>query len=271
MCSYFVLIGSRVNPVVYRHLAGAASTARFLVMCNRATRFSDWSDIKVQLQFPDHAPIPNLAPSWTIRPTNEMLVAVRGALTGDRLPAVMHWGIIPPWSKDGKVKGATWNTRAEEIDTKPTWRGPWEARHRCLIITNGFYEWQWLDPKGKKKQPYGIARADGKLTVMAGIWEGWRSKDGSEKIRSCSVITTEANPMMAEIHNTKKRMPVILEPADWPIWLNEIDADLADAKALLRPATDDVLIGWKVGQEIGAAEKDKFDKPSLFEPVAALV
>jgi len=238
-------------------------------MCNRVQRFREWSEIKLQIGFPDHSAIPNLRASWTVRPTNDMLVAVHGAVSGDRVPAVMRWGLIPSWSKDGTVKFATFNARADQLETSKTWLGPWQKKQRCLIITDGFYEWQWLDPKGRKKQPYSIARADGNLTVMAGIWEGWRSKTNGEAIRSCAIITTDANPLMAEIHNTKKRMPVILEPGDWPVWLGEIEADLGDAKALLRPAADGTLKAWPVGQAIGAADRDKNDTSALIEPVAA--
>jgi putative SOS response-associated peptidase YedK len=123
----------------------------------------------------------------------------------------------------------------------PTWRGPSQAKHRCLILVDGFYEWKWLNDKGKQKQPFAIVRTDGQMTVMAGLWEGWRSKDSSETIRSCTIATAPANELMSEIHNHGKRMPVILEKADWPVWHGEVEADLGDVKALMRPAEEGVL------------------------------
>jgi putative SOS response-associated peptidase YedK len=163
----------------------------------------------------------------------------------------------------------TFNARGEDIDTKPMWRGPWAAKRRCLIITDGFYEWQWLDEKGKKKQPYAIARADGQLTVMAGLWDGWQSKTTGEKIRSCTIVTTEANEMMATIHNHGKRMPVILEEKDWPLWLGEVDADLAEVKSLIKPCAVEKLKAWTIGPAIGSSKREN-NSPSLIEPVPAL-
>jgi len=100
----------------------------------------------------------------------------------------MKWGVIPFWSKDGKMKLPTFNAKAETVTKLPTFKNAWEAGRRCLVVTDGFYEWRKGD-----KQPFAIACADG-LTVMAGLWEKWKSPEG-EKINSCTVITTAANEL----------------------------------------------------------------------------
>jgi putative SOS response-associated peptidase YedK len=89
---------------------------------------------------------------------------------------------------------------------------------RCLVITDGYYEWKVLDPKGKKKQPYAIAMADDREMVMAGLWETWKSPTSGEEILTCTIMTCAPNESMAQIHD---RMPVILDEADWPKWLGE--------------------------------------------------
>jgi putative SOS response-associated peptidase YedK len=154
----------------------------------------------------------------------------------------MHWGLIPSWSKDAKMKYATFNAKAETVATMASFRGAWKAGRRCLIVTDGFYEWRKSD-----KQPFTIARKDGKLTIMAGLWETWHSP-ANEVVNSCTILTTEPNELMAELHN---RMPVILAASDWPIWLGETPANDDAVKALLRPCPSDDLTMWPVDKRVG--------------------
>jgi putative SOS response-associated peptidase YedK len=104
---------------------------------------------------------------------------------------------------------STFNARADSISEKPAFRGAWKAGRRCLIVTDGFYEWRKGD-----KQPFAIARANDQLTVFAGLWEEWKSPAGV--IKTCTIITTESNTLIAPLHD---RMPVILAEEDWPAWL----------------------------------------------------
>jgi putative SOS response-associated peptidase YedK len=122
---------------------------------------------------------------------------------------------------------ATPDARAEEIDTKPAFREAFRQQ-RCLVPLDGFYEWQ-KTPAGK--QPYAIALKGGGLMALAGLWETWRSPAG-ERIRSFAVVTTEPNELCATLHN---RMPVVLKPEAWPVWLGEQPADVPHLKALLAP------------------------------------
>ena len=148
--------------------------------------------------------------------------------TGNRDLAVARWGLIPDWAKDIKIGYSTFNARCEDVENKPAFREAFKRR-RCLIPLDGFYEWKKLGPKDK--QPYAIALKDGGLMAMAGLWETWRSPVG-ETIRSATIITCPPNELVAELHD---RMPVILPPEAWPMWLGEETADTDRLKALLNP------------------------------------
>jgi putative SOS response-associated peptidase YedK len=113
---------------------------------------SDYSEIKIRLKFAPNSVAPNFEPDWNKPPTAPMLVAIR-SVNGERLPKMMKWGLIPHWAKDDKLQFSTFNARAEEFTTKPAFRDAWKRGQRCLVITDGFYEWRKLDAKGKAKQP----------------------------------------------------------------------------------------------------------------------
>ncbi len=130
----------------------------------------------------------------------------------------LKWGLIPKWAKDESIRDYTLNARIETIKEKPSFKG--SVNNRCLIIADGFYEWQWLDPKGKKKQKYLITLPNNDLFAFGGIWSAWVDKSTGEIIKTYSIVTTQANELMAEIHNNKKRMPVILNPENEKEWLN---------------------------------------------------
>ena len=127
------------------------------------------------------------------------------------------------------------------------------ARRRCLVPADVFYEWQASDGA---KLPFAIARADGQPMAFAGLWEGWRGADGTV-LRSFTIVTAGANPMLRPIH---ERMPVILEPTDWPARLGEVEGDPAN---LLRPSTAE-LRAWRVATAVNNVRNDN---PALIEPV----
>ncbi|APG59561.1 SOS response-associated peptidase [Christiangramia salexigens] len=129
-----------------------------------------------------------------------------------------HWGLIPFWAKDDKIKKMTLNSKIETASEKPAFRN--SVENRCLIIADGYYEWQWLDSKGKSKQKYLIQPSDQKIFTFAGIYSNWKNPETGEQVNSYSILTTEANELMSEIHNNKKRMPVVLKPNDQKAWLN---------------------------------------------------
>ena len=138
----------------------------------------------------------------------------------DEAPEIIthyNWGLIPSWSKNEDIRKVTLNARIETLEEKPSFKN--SIKKRCLVIANGFYEWQWLDSKGKNKIKYEISIKNEDLFAFAGIYSQWIDTTTGLIRNTYSIITTEANPLMAEIHNTKKRMPVILKPEDESKWL----------------------------------------------------
>lgn len=134
---------------------------------------------------------------------------------------LFHWGLIPHWAKDSSIRKNTLNARLETIHEKPSFRN--YVNNKCLILADGFYEWKWLDPKGKKKEKYLITVENNEAFAFAGIYSQWIDKTTGEILNTYSILTTAANKLMSEIHNTKKRMPVILRPEEEKYWLNSKD------------------------------------------------
>jgi putative SOS response-associated peptidase YedK len=221
---------------------------------------SDYSEIKIRLKFAPNSVAPNFEPDWNKPPTAPMLVAIR-SVNGERIPKMMKWGLIPHWAKDDKLQYSTFNARAEEFTTKPAFRDAWKRGQRCLVVTDGFYEWKKLDAKGKLKRPHAIAMADSVPMVMAGLWAQWKSPTSGEEVLSCTILTCEPNSAMGELHD---RMPVILAENDWPKWLGEEPASEQDLLALLRPCRDEALKIWPVDKMVGNV---KNNGPQLILPV----
>ncbi len=134
---------------------------------------------------------------------------------------MFNWGLIPHWAKNDSIKKMTLNAKIETAEEKPAFRNA--VDQRCLIMANGFYEWQWLDEKGKNKQKYLLEVQGQEIFAFAGIYSSWRDPETGELINSYSVLTTEANELMSRIHNRKKRMPVVLNRQDQSLWLQKSD------------------------------------------------
>lgn len=131
---------------------------------------------------------------------------------------LFNWGLLPSWAKDRTIQNNTLNARMETIQEKPSFRS--YVSKRCLVLANGFYEWQWLDEKGKNKQKYELSVGDDELFSFGGLWNEWVDKETGEVIPTFTILTTEANEQMARIHNSKKRMPLILTAETEMEWLN---------------------------------------------------
>src|SRR4029450_5051280 len=159
-------------------------------MCGRVRLSTDYSETKIKLKFDPGYPAPNIPASWNVAPPDPMLVAVRSQ-DGKRIPQQMRWGLVPWWAKDIKV-GFTWiNARTETVDTARAFRDAWKKGQRCLVITDGFYEW-----KKPEKQPYAVAMADKGPMVMAGCGtSGQTRKRGSSSraARSSPVRRTRSS------------------------------------------------------------------------------
>lgn len=135
-----------------------------------------------------------------------------------------QWGLIPNWAKDTSIQQQTINARMETVTERPSFSNI--IHQRCLVIATAFYEWRWLDEKGKSKQKY-IIYGEEELFAMAGLYSFWRNPADGEPKNSFTILTTEANETMAYVHNHKKRMPVVLKKEDESAWLdaqNKIEA-----------------------------------------------
>ena len=137
----------------------------------------------------------------------------------DKRPDIItgaNWGLLPTWAKDTSFQKNTLNARIETIDEKPSFRN--SINNRCLILATNFYEWKWLDEKGKQKEKFSIA-TDEELFAFAGLYSLWNNPQNGQQMLTYTILTTEANGLMAEIHNTKKRMPVVLNSEHHNLWL----------------------------------------------------
>lgn len=130
---------------------------------------------------------------------------------------LFQWGLIPPWAKNDEIQKSTLNARMETIFEKPSFK--YVVQNRCLIIADAFFEWQWLDPKGKEKQKFKICLPEERIFTFGGLFNRWVDPQSGE-IKNCyTILTTEADPFMSIIHNSKKRMPFILNPEQGIQWL----------------------------------------------------
>lgn len=195
---------------------------------------------------------------WNVAPQSPVPV-VRETRGGERVAELMRWGLVPHWARDTALGLKLYNARAEGLFDKPSFRQA-ARRRRCLLPASGFYEWH--TPAGKRpKQPWYLSARDAAPLAMAGLFEAWRADESAEWLLSCCVVTTEANALMAPIHD---RMPVLLAPQDRAVWLARDVQDPATLAPLLRPAPDDALQAWPVSRSVsrGAAEG-----PELVEPL----
>jgi putative SOS response-associated peptidase YedK len=173
--------------------------------------------------------------------------------TGERRLEVATWGLVPFFTKDLAKARKPINARSETVARSPLFKEAF-ARRRCLVPAAAYYEWRH-DPSGKT--PFAIARNDGEPVALGGMWEIWRS-DG-EALRTFATLTTEANPSLALI---QERMPVIIERADWPLWLGE---EAGDVMALLRPLPADRLRIWPIERTVNNVRNDG---PELLLPTS---
>jgi putative SOS response-associated peptidase YedK len=201
-------------------------------------------------------------PRYNIAPTQDApVLRQRREPKGERTLQMLRWGLIPSWAKDTKIAAKLINARAESIAEKPSFRSAFRRR-RCLVPADGFYEWR---AEGTRKQPYLIARRDREPFAFAGLWERWTPKEpdaDSASTDSFTIITADANALLKPLH---VRMPVILAPADYGIWLDPEAAE-ADLLALLKPAPQEWLGYAPVSPRVNAAA---VDDAALIETIGA--
>jgi putative SOS response-associated peptidase YedK len=205
-------------------------------MCGRYALHAD-PDV-VALQFGLDS-VPEFKPSYNIAPASEVLVVKDAA-------ALARWG----------MRGRFVNLRAETVLAK------FRSSGRCLVPASGFYEWRRAE---KSRQPYLLRRRDGKLMALAGLWDRWRPAPGdprhAEAIESCTILTTPANELVARLHD---RMPLVLDPVDYDLWLDPAVRDPERLAALLRPFPAEEMVAIPVSPRVNSPDNDD---PALLEPV----
>ena len=194
-----------------------------------------------------HIPIPtqpDLPISYNIAPSQEVLAIRYNPENKQRSLDSLRWGLVPYWAKDEKIGFKTINARAETVDSAYSFRSAFKKR-RCLIPTDGFYEWKKVIGG---KIPYSIGMKDDSPFVFAGLWEGWLNPETDEWLRTCTIITGEPNELVAEIHT---RMPVILPRETHDRWL------FGEAgKEVLRPFPAKAMKIWRISTRVNKPENN---------------
>ena len=194
---------------------------------------------------------PAVTPRYNIAPTQRVTVITQPWQKPERVHHQKHWGLIPGWAKDASQGSRLINARAETVAHKPTFRKAFQRR-RCLVIADGFYEWQ-QSSGGGSKQPFLIQLASKQLFAFAGLWERWQEPNTREQIFSCTILTTQPNSLMAPIHN---RMPVILGPEAYDAWLDPSFYNPGMLESLLRPYASEAMITTPISTAINNPQND---------------
>jgi putative SOS response-associated peptidase YedK len=202
--------------------------------------------------FRTYGEIPNWPVYYNAAPTTALPI-VRRNKEGNRELALMTWGLVPWFSKDGKPSFSTINARAEGVRTAASYREPFAKGRRCIVPASGYFE--WTGPKNDR-QPHYFTRTDGNPIALAGLWDRWRNADKSETKETFTIITTAPSQFAAQWHD---RMPLILEPETWDLWLK---GDPDTASALMKAANEDVLVSRRVSKAVGNV---KNNGPELLE------
>ncbi len=224
-------------------------------MCGRFT-LSDPDAEQLSARFGVVA-VPDLRPRYNIAPTQPIAVVRLGGSAREMV--MLRWGLIPSWAKDPTIGDRLINARAETVAEKPSFRSAF-LRRRCLIVADGFYEWQ---KRRSGKQPYYVRLREGQLFAFAGLWERWTGPQGQE-IESCVLLTTSPNDLLRPIHD---RMPVILHPDDYALWLDPAVDDRTRLQALLQPYPSDEMEAYPVGRRVNDPHNDD---PRCIEPLPTL-
>jgi putative SOS response-associated peptidase YedK len=177
---------------------------------------------------------------FNVAPTDEVAGVVEHH--GERLIEPFRWGLVPWYAEDRKGAARLINARSETVEQSPAFRTSFAMR-RLIVPAAAFYEWRRVDGR---RDPFAIRRHDGNPMALAGVWAIWRDPDTGERVYTCSILTTVPNDLLSRIHD---RMPVIIDPADWDLWLSE-DAARTDLHRLLFPAPAEVLDAFPVSPAV---------------------
>ena len=215
-------------------------------MCGRFALAATGEEVAEHYQLSE---VPFIVPRYNIAPT-QPVAAVRFNRAGERELTFFQWGLIPSWAKDPSIGSRLINARCETAAEKPSFRSAFKRR-RCLLPATGFFEWRKTDGH---KQPLYIREADEGIMSLAGLWEIWQSPDGGE-LETCTILTTEPNALMAPIHD---RMPVILDPLDYDMWLDD-STPVDQLQHLMRPFDAEQLLAYPVSTAVNKPQNDTAD------------
>ena len=221
-------------------------------MCGRYTLTSAPQAIRSLFRYADQ---PNFPARYNIAPTQP--IAIVRLVNGQREFALVRWGLLPSWVKDPRAFSLLINARGETVIDKPAYRAAMKRR-RCLIPADGFYEWR---ATGGRKQPYFIHTKSGAPLAFAGLWETWTGPNG-EELDTAAIVTTSANHALAPLHD---RMPVIVPPEAFDLWLDSNNVDALTASVLIGPAPENLLEAYPVSTEVNRVANDN---PRLIDEVA---
>ncbi len=221
-------------------------------MCGRYTITSAPEAIRALFRYAEQ---PNFPPRYNVAPTQP--IPIVRLVDGKRQFALVRWGLLPAWVKDPKGFSLLINARGESVLDKPAFRNAMKRR-RCLIPADGFYEWQ---AGGERKRPFYVRAKAGGPLAFAGLWETWTGPNG-EELETAAIVTTRANRTLAAIHD---RMPVVVPPEAFDLWLNSKDVDATIAAALIAPAPDNLLEAYEISTDVNRVANDN---PKLIERVA---
>ena len=205
---------------------------------------------------------PDYTPNFNLAPTQNGLV-----ITADEpeIAQQMHFGLVPYWAENTKLNFSTMNARSEEAAIARTW-SPLLSHHKtCLILADGFYEW---DRKSGASLPYRFELKDRELFAFAGLWSQWKSKLSNEVYRSFTIMTTVANDTVGKVHDPKFRMPVILDKNEEKLWLSK-DLSVPDLLSLCDSYPDELMSSFRVSTAVNATMVNKThnNKPELMLPL----
>jgi putative SOS response-associated peptidase YedK len=210
-------------------------------MCGR---FAFYSPHEAVARLFGVADAPQIEPRYNIAPTQ--FVAALRETGGPREVAMLYWGLVPSWAKEKSIGARMINARSETLAEKPSFRNAYKRR-RCLVLADGYYEWQ---RSGAIKQPYFISFAAGAPFGMAGLWERWRDPGSGEPLESCCIVTTSPAPAVAHVHD---RMPVIIPPDAYTEWLDPDNAATDGLARLLAPCEAPGLQARPVSRRVNDA------------------
>jgi putative SOS response-associated peptidase YedK len=241
--------GRRGFLTIDESVGAGGSTGTVRCVCGRFTSRTPIDDVVAHFGV-DEVVADDLGARYNVAPTDPVYAVVEAS--GARRLGTMRWGLIPTWADDPRVGSRMINARAETLATKPAFRRLL-ARRRCLVPADGFYEWRPAPPGGKK-QPVHLRPRGGGLLAFAGLWDSWRSPEG-ERVVSCAIVTTPASEEVAPLHD---RMPAVLDPGVWDVWLDPGLDDPEQLSTLLVPSSGLELV------EVSTAVNDvRNDGPEL--------